>query len=97
MLTLRNGSLKAAEGESNVDSNCGGGSLSETISNIIEKVQQEFHGFYFRDELKVPGKSPWTQFIFAPNCPYIECNLLHLFGGLYCTVQYMKLPNLLCL
>ncbi|KAG0591885.1 hypothetical protein KC19_1G209400 [Ceratodon purpureus] len=28
----------------------GSGSISETVSNIIDKVQQEVHGFYFQDE-----------------------------------------------
>lgn len=38
MFILRNGLFKVVEGESNVDSNCGGGFFSEIISNIIEKV-----------------------------------------------------------
>lgn len=36
--------------------NGGGGSISERISNFVEKVQQEVHGFYFQDERGGPGK-----------------------------------------
>lgn len=73
----------AAAGDvSNVESTFGGGNISETMSNIIDKVQQEFHGFYFTNE-KGPGKFYLTRFIVATNCPCIASKSVHLFIAYY--------------
>jgi len=53
---------------SNVESNFSGGNISETISNIIDKVQQEFHGFYFTDE-RGPESNAEVMAMPAPASP----------------------------